>query len=177
MGNYSIPTHQGKYLPYKELQNKSFTWVFREHNVTAQFDVGKSFLEKISSWKPFPDVYPVLSQLKRHYKLVLISNGTAEILKKNAKKMKIEFDKIISAESIGAYKPSVDVFRYALKQLRIPISELLHIAAGYKYDIIPAKTLGIKTVWVKRKKMTQPGKISPDYEVTNLTPLSRILGL
>ena len=162
---------QGKYLPYEELQNKSFAQTFSEFNLSIRVNLGKKLLEKIPFWSSFPDVYPVLSQLKNRYKLVLISNGPLSILKANVQNMGIEFDKIISAEQIKAYKPSLEVFQYALKKLKTKVTEILHIAAGYKYDIIPAEILGIKTVWVNRKGIPPLGDIIPDDEITKLVDL------
>lgn len=167
---------QGKYAPYKDLQKKSFTQTFNELNIIPIKDrLDEQFLATISKLEPFPDVYPVLSKLKNSFKLVLVSNGLLSILRKNVKKMGIKFDKIISAELIGAYKPSLDVFRYVLKQLNCPSSEILHVAAGYKYDVIPAKTLGIRTIWVNRKQIPYPGKVSPDCEIRDLTKLPIVM--
>lgn len=166
---------KGKYAPYKNLQKKSFMQTFHEFNIPIKPRLDDKFLATISNLEPFPDVHPVLSKLKNSYKLVLVSNGPLSILKKNIKKMRIKFDKIISAELIGAYKPSLDVFRYVLKQLNCPLSEILHVAAGYKYDVIPAKALGIKTIWVNRKQIPYSGKVSPDYEIINLTKLPMVM--
>ena len=165
---------QGKYLPYEELQNRSFAQTFSQFNISNKYNLGKKLLEKIPFWNSFPDVYPVLSPLENRYKLVLISNGPLSILKANAQNMGIEFDEIISAEQIKAYKPSLEVFQYSLKKLNTKVTEILHIAAGYKYDVIPAETLGITTVWVNRKGILPPGDIIPDYEITKLVDLHQI---
>ena len=61
--------------------------------------------------------------------------------------------------------------------MNISASHILHVAAGYKYDVIPAKTLGIKIIWVNRKKIKIQEDIAPDYEMSDLTSLPSILGL
>ncbi|MBI2012257.1 haloacid dehalogenase type II [Candidatus Daviesbacteria bacterium] len=166
---------QKQYMPYNKIQEISLIKTLHKFNLFPGNNLGKKFLEQVPKWKPFTDVYPILSKLKNSYKLILVSNGPLSILKKNTKKMGIKFDKIISAESIRAYKPNTDVFRYLLRQLNYPLSEILHVATGYKYDVIPAKALGIKTIWVNRKQILYPGTVSPDYEIINLTKLPMVM--
>ena len=166
-----------KHLSYEELLNKSFTQTFGELDLYIKANLGKKLLDKIVDFNSFSDVFPVLSYLKKHYKLVIISNGPYKILTKNAQRMGIKFDQIISGEKIGFYKPATEVFQNALKQMNISASHILHVAAGYKYDVIPAKTLGIKIIWVNRKKIKIQEDIAPDYEMSDLTSLPSILGL
>lgn len=166
---------QEKYIPYDQLQNASFIQTLREFNIPLVGNPGKRLMNKIPTWQPFADVYPVLSKLKNNFKLSLISNGSLSILNKSAKKMRIKFDKILSAELIHSYKPDTNFFQCALKKLNRPVSEIIHVAAGYSYDIIPAKKIGLKTVWVNRSKVMLPGKILPDYEIPTLNHLIDII--
>lgn len=166
---------QAQYIPYEKIQQISFAKTLHEFNISKRFNLSQEFLRAIPKWSPFPDVYPVLSLLKNYFRLVLVSNSPPSILKNNAKSMNIRFNKIISAKLIQTYKPSPDVFRYVLKQLNVSTSEIIHVAAGYKYDVIPAKTLGIKTVWVNRKEIVRPEGILPDHEISKLTSLPYII--
>jgi 2-haloacid dehalogenase len=55
------------------------------------------------------------------------------------------------------------------------------VAQSLYHDIAPAKTLGLATVWVNRRKgktgfgATPPGQMEPDLEVADLAELARIL--
>lgn len=165
----------GSYIPYEDLLQESFQKTVATFGYADKKYLGKKLVEKITTWKPFPDVYIVISELKKRYQLAIISNGPREILKKNAMAMKIHFDKILSAEQIQAYKPSYRIFHYALDALGRAKNEILHIAAGYKYDILPTNALGITNVWINRKREPLPTTITPDYEVFDLFGLKQLL--
>ena len=164
----------GSYVPYAELHEKSFVKLLKSEKMPTKKNLGKLLTDRIYSWKTFPEVYTVLGKLKKIYKLALISNGSPELLKSNARSMGIDFDYIISAEDMKAYKPSLKVFQYASQKMGCPFSEMLHIAAGYKYDVIPAIQLGLSVIWVNRKNMT-PGVVKPNFEINNLDELIKLL--
>lgn len=164
----------GKYMPYVELHEKSFSQLFKVAKMPAKKNLGKLLTDRIYSWDAFPEVHAVLGKLKKTYKLALISNGPTELLEANAKKMGIDFDYIISAENMKAYKPSFKIFQYASKKIGHPFLEILHIAAGYKYDVIPATRLGLSVIWINRKNITPTG-IKPDFEINYLGELTKLL--
>ena len=165
----------GPYIPYEDLLQESFQKTFATFGYAYKKNLGKKLVKKITAWKPFPDDHTILSELQKRYQLAIISNGPQAILKKNALAMNIHFDKILSAEQIQAYKPSYRIFHYALDALGRPKNEILHIAAGYKYDILPTNALGITNVWINRKREPLPTTITPDYEVFDLFGLKQLL--
>jgi FMN phosphatase YigB (HAD superfamily) len=56
-------------------------------------------------------------------------------------------------------------------------SEVLHVFAGYKYDMFPASELGMKTVWINRKDDPLAGDAVPDYVKKGLRAVPDLLGL
>ena len=161
---------QKGYVPYQQLQRTCFNLLFNNLSVKIKDDISYLLLKRISTWSPFPDAYFVLNQLKNHFRLVVISNGPKLILRKNIKNLNIEFNNVISGESLKDYKPSLKVFTESLKRLGVSASEVLHVAAGYKYDIIPASALGIKTVWINRKKIDLKESVA-SYKISSLKEL------
>ena len=59
----------------------------------------------------------------------------------------------------------------------------MHIAQSIYHDIIPAKKIGLSTVWVNRRKgktgsgATLPARGKPDLEVSDLETLVSIMEL
>jgi FMN phosphatase YigB (HAD superfamily) len=97
-------------------------------------------------------------------------------------KLAVEFDLILTAQDIGSYKPDRRNFEYALKELAaigVPAARVLHVAQSLFHDIVPAKALGLKTVWVNRRHgkpgggATPPasGDATPDIEVASMAEL------
>lgn len=62
-----------------------------------------------------------------------------------------------------------------LERFKIPREKILHIAASYVHDIVPAKEMGFKAVWINRKSEKPKGGIKPDYEFSDLRPLINLL--
>lgn len=127
--------------------------------------------------KPFPEVEEVLRELKKSYKLVVLSNGDRDQLKKATRVMKVPFDLIVSAEMSRAYKPSPRIYSMALKLLKLKSSKVLHVA-GNQNDVLGAGSAGLKTVWVNRKKeqLDESGR-KPDYETVDFKELISKVGL
>ncbi len=53
--------------------------------------------------------------------------------------------------------------------------KVLHVAASYVHDIVPAKELGFHVAWINRKNEKVEGSIKPDYEFRDLRPLVNLL--
>ena len=86
----------------------------------------------------------------------------------------IEFDEVVVAEDVRQYKPGHGPFRRALELVRVPASQVLHVAFGYKYDIGPAQELGMHTAWVNRHAEEAPGEVRPDHEWRDLWGLAAL---
>ena len=125
----------------------------------------------------YPEAISVLKKLKEKYKLALISNTeqiSAEyvIEKYNLKEY---FDVIILSCDVGSLKPNPKIFKIALKKLKTKPGETLMVGDSFKNDIIGAKKLRIKTVWINRKNKTLPNTKEADFIIKNLTELIPIL--
>ncbi|HLA41021.1 MAG TPA: HAD family hydrolase, partial [Candidatus Glassbacteria bacterium] len=55
-----------------------------------------------------------------------------------------------------AYKPNPAIFRFALQRLGCSPQEIVHVAFGFQYDLIPASTVGMRTIYVNRNKGPRP---------------------
>jgi 2-haloacid dehalogenase len=121
-----------------------------------------------------------LQALKKRYRLAVISNIDDDLFAQTRKLLGVEFDAIVTAEQARSYKPSLRNFELALQTLGIPREQLLHAAQSIYHDVVPARSLGIATVWVNRKS-ARPGigavrtaEGNPDLEVPDLATLVRL---
>ena len=65
----------------------------------------------VGDWPAFPDTVAALQVLKRHYKLVILSNVDNESFALSNRRLGVTFDAIYTAEDIGSYKPGGREFR------------------------------------------------------------------
>ncbi|KAL4939594.1 hypothetical protein BDV06DRAFT_33938 [Aspergillus oleicola] len=119
-----------------------------------------AFGESVGSWPAFPDTVSALQVLKKHYKLVVLSNVDRESFSKtNAGSLAgFEFDRIITAQDVGSYKPDLKNFRYMLdtveREFGVKREEVLQTAQSQFHDHHPAREVGVKSVWIVRPGAT-----------------------
>jgi 2-haloacid dehalogenase len=137
--------------------------------------------ESLPDWKPFPDTIDALKKLKSLYRLAIISNIDDDLFEATARRLEVPFDWVITAQQARAYKPAHEVFEYALKKIGLPREQILHVAQSVYHDIVPARALGIHTVWVNRRAgqsgsgATMSAEGSPDLDVVDLRSLVEMI--
>lgn len=119
--------------------------------------------------KPFPEVIPVLRELRRRgYHLVIMSNSCHSIMDCNRKALEDQIDDVVLAEDVCAYKPQLSFFQQVERRLDTKEREHWHVAQGYFDDIIPGKRNQWKRVWVNREGEKGQAKWSPEHQVKTL---------
>ena len=63
---------------------------------------------------------------------------------------------------VGFEKPDKQIFELAISKLSTPANQIIHVGNRIDTDVIPAKSLGMKTVWVRR------GEANPDPTPSDL---------
>lgn len=136
----------------------------------------------LPSWCPFPDTVAALAALSKRYRLAVVSNVDDDLFRQTSAALGVRFDRVVTAQQVGAYKPNVQLFQRALAALALPAARVLHAAQSLYHDIGPAQTLGVTTVWVQRRHAdgfgaTPPAPARPDLVVPDLGSLVRMAGL
>jgi 2-haloacid dehalogenase len=114
----------------------------------------KTFGTSIGNWPAFPDSAQALAYLKRHYKLVILSNVDRQSFAISNKKLGVTFDAIRTAEDIGSYKPNPKNFEDLIATVRAlghDKSEILHTAQSLFHDHAPAEHIGLARCWINRR--------------------------
>lgn len=120
----------------------------------------------------------LLQNLKNGYKLVMISNFYG-----NLQTVLVEFGLrdffLCVAESavVGYSKPDERLFLKAFESFDTDAGRCMMIGDSYNKDIIPAKRLGYKTIWLKGRPWQENPVSTPlaDETITDLSELERIL--
>jgi 2-haloacid dehalogenase len=139
--------------------------------------------DSVRYWLPFPDTVNALRALKGRYRLAIISNIDDGLFALMARYLEVEFDYIVTAEQAGTYKPSPNNFELALDRIGVAPGKLLHVAESLFHDHVPAKRMGLDSVWVHRRAAkgdfgaTPPAEAESDLEVPDLESLVHALGL
>ena len=135
-------------------------------------------------WSPlyeelYPDTMECLRILKKKYKLGIIANQIPGA-EKRLEEMGIRryFDVIVSSAEEGVAKPDPRIFNIALIRAGCTPEQAVMIGDRIDNDIVPAKQMGMKTVWIRqgvgRYWNIQGDCETPGYEVNNLSELLSI---
>ena len=163
------------YRKYKEVLGLGVRRLFEEKGIMLSSEEEKIFADSINTWPPFNETTEVLRKIKEKYKLAILSNIDEDLIKHSIKLIGVEFDGVITAEQVKSYKPSHGHWKRMMDVFKIPKENVLHVAASYVHDIVPAKELGFRVAWINRKNETPKGNIKPDYKFRDLRPLIRLL--
>ena len=132
--------------------------IAREWGIAPDPALARAFGESVPDWPAFPDSAAALRHLKRHYRLVILSNVHRAGFAASNEKLEVEFDAIYTAEDIGSYKPDPRNFHYMLdrlaRDLGVSGSGILHTAESLFHDCAMARSLGLATAWIHRRAAT-----------------------
>ncbi len=150
---------------------------------TVEEDVRKDHVERIADYcyryvlHILKSSRKVLDTLQPKYKLVLVSNfyGNIETILKD---FRLEyFEQIVESAVVGVRKPDPAIYRLGVEATGYPAGQVAVIGDSYTKDIIPAKTVGCKAVWLKGEgwnEDTYDEKL-PDAVITDITQLTDLL--
>jgi 2-haloacid dehalogenase len=138
------------------------------------------FSGSVADWPAFPDSAGALQALHRTYRLAVVSNIDDDLFAASAARLGVRFDRVITAQQVRSYKPSLRNFEEAFARIGVPRDRILHVAQSLFHDIAPANRLGLSTVWVNRRKgqegsgATPPAEAKPTLEVPDLRTLAAL---
>ncbi|KAF4454374.1 hypothetical protein F53441_3091 [Fusarium austroafricanum] len=159
-------------LRYNVILLRSFKALAEELNLSVPEDETVHLESLVGTWLPFPDTVPGLEILKKHYKLIILTNMDNANASETVKRFQpVKFDRVYTAEDIGSYKPAKANFDYLFDHVTSDLSvhkdrgDLLHVARSLTADHVPAKRLGLRSVWISRGGETKEGQgVGGDYE-------------
>lgn len=137
------------------------------------FPPGKAaeLADSLGGWKPFADTNEALTQLKKHFRLGILSNIDRDLFAGTARHFDVKFDFIITAEDVQSYKPGVAHFNRMLTA-EGPPSQVLHVAQSLYHDGGPAGQLGLAFAWINRYKQVNDTRVRPTIETPDLKSLA-----
>ncbi len=179
-GRAEAATEAGAYLRYRDVLARSADAVCRELGVTAAPSALSTFGGSVGAWPAFPDSADALAGLHRRFKLAVITNCDDDLFAASNRRLGVAFDTVITAQQAGSYKPSTRNFELAFERIGEPRERILHVAQSLFHDHLPAKQLGMTTVWIDRRRgkagsgATPPVTAKPDMAVPSMAAFADI---
>ncbi|MDO8476652.1 MAG: haloacid dehalogenase type II [Candidatus Rokubacteria bacterium] len=179
-GEIESTAEHGPYRPYREVLTAVVSELGTRLGITISGADAARFADSVGDWPPFADTRAALAALKHRFRLAIISNVDDDLFARTNQQLGVEFDWIVTAQQVGSYKPSPNNFHHALARFGLPKAAILHVAQSLFHDHVPAKQLGLDTVWLNRRHgkagfgATPPATARPDLEVPDLATLARL---
>jgi 2-haloacid dehalogenase len=170
----------GGYLRYREVLARSAELVGRELGVQPDPAALAAFGGSVGAWPAFLDSADALARLHERFRLAVITNCDDDLFAASNARLGVTFDHVITAQQVGAYKPSTRNFEVAFERIGVPRERILHVAQSLFHDHVPAKHLGMKTAWIDRRHgrpgsgATPPADARPDLAVPSMAAFAEI---
>ncbi len=165
----------GDYKDFSEIGVAALQMVAAGNDITITKEQAEdAVIKPFKSLMPYKEVKQALEALRdQGFKLVALTNSsTSGLAEKLAfAGVKDNFDTLLSCETVGAFKPSLEVYSWALSKLNVQAEDAMMIAA-HGWDITGAKKAGMQTTFISRPgKQMYPLAQKPDYTVDTLDGL------
>ena len=135
---------------YLTVKRKALMYTLRSLKVNFTSENLDEFMQAYQLLTPFKDATDGLIRLSNKYRLVMLSNGEQHYLEHLAKnRIGIDFDSILSAETVSQFKPHPSVYRFAAKTLNLEPQHVMMVAA-HSFDILGARHSGFRGAYVNR---------------------------
>jgi 2-haloacid dehalogenase len=151
------------YKSYREVLALSLRGIGERLGVAVSAAQASGFGSSVGQWPAFPDSSEALRRLQERFKLAVITNCDDDLFGQSERRLGIAFDYVITAQQAGSYKPDHANFELAFERIEEPRERILHVAQSLFHDHVPAKALGMTTVWIDRRQ-GRGGGASPDVE-------------
>ena len=167
---------------YEQLQKEALDF-YRQNDKGDLAVMDKYGIPRLKWHKEYVRLYPetveVLKFLKAKYKIGVIANqslGTADRLRQWDILQFI--DLVIASAEEGVSKPDPRIFEIALERAGCKAENAVMIGDRIDNDVVPAKKMGMKTVWIRQGGgglwQLQGPEQQSDFTVDNLGELVKI---
>ena len=143
---------EGPFKRYRAVLTETTRRVAKRLEVELKPDDATALVSTIPYWPPFGDVGPALGELRKQgWKFALLTNCDRDIIALTQRRLPANFDAVVTAEDVSAYKPNPAHFRLFQSTFASSASAWIHVAQSYFHDIQPTHELGITKIWVNRQ--------------------------
>jgi 2-haloacid dehalogenase len=140
-------------------------------------EAARHVMDGFASLELHADVASGVDQLQQDgFRLVTLSNGASSVAERLLSNGNLRecFDRLLSVEDAGAWKPSPRAYAYAASECDVPPEELLLVAV-HPWDVDGARRAGLQSAWVNRTGAPFPAIFTePTYTVSSIEDIAEL---
>ncbi|MBI3752009.1 MAG: haloacid dehalogenase type II [Chloroflexi bacterium] len=177
-GRHEAEIEAGPYLAYRTVLERTARAIGSDLGLAISDEAAAAFGGSVADWPAFPDSAGALADLAARFRLGVITNCDDDLFAASERRLGVTFDPVVTAQQTRRYKPNPRGFELAFERIGLPTTRILHVAQSLFHDHVPAKRLGLTTVWVDRRGgrpgsgATPPATARPDLVVPDMRTLA-----
>ena len=155
----------------------------RELGLPTEATSAAAFQRDVLDWPAFEDSVAALKRLRKHFRLVAMTNADRVALSAYAHTLGDPFDDTVTCDETGVAKPDPQFFAYNRGRqaaFGYKFGEILHTAQSQYHDIGVATRLGYATCWIERRQgmkgfgaTPKPGDVTtPTFRFASMAELA-----
>ena|ERR1051326_1416515 len=166
---------QERYRSYRDVLTETAMRVANMYGWPLAYARAEFLAESLPHWKPFDDTNAALERMRAAgIKLGILTNCDDDLNAATRRNhFTVEFDLVITAQHVRAYKPAPAHFDAARE--RIGNARWLHAAQSDFHDIVPCNLFDVPNAWINRKKEMPLAGGVPTYEFEDVKGLAEFL--
>jgi 2-haloalkanoic acid dehalogenase type II len=153
----------GAYRPYEQLVREPAC------DVGLAASLGERLEQRWDDLQPWPEAHQALRALQ--VPLAVATNCSVRLGERAARRVGTPFHTVVTAESVGFYKPRAEPYRAVLSALGTEPARTLFVA-GSASDVPGAKAVGMPVYWHNRIGLPSRDDTRPDYLEPTLDKLA-----
>lgn len=179
---FEAEAERGAYMSYREVLATALRGLGARYQLAPTTQELQRFSTSVGDWPAFPDSAGALARLEQRFRLGVITNCDDDLFALSNRRLGVGFDWVITAQQARSYKPSLNNFHLAFERIGVPVERILHVAQSLFHDHVPARQLGLTSVWINRRHeksgfgATPPAAAAPDLELPSLQALADLVG-
>ncbi|XP_054655125.1 N-acylneuraminate-9-phosphatase [Dunckerocampus dactyliophorus] len=126
-----------------------------------------------------PEICNLLKQLRKRYKLLLLTNGNAQTQREKVEAVGCErfFDAVVVGGDYAEQKPFPSIFRLCFDLLQVEARDCIMVGDSLDTDIQGGFSAQVRaTIWINSTGDEVPvGSVTPDYTISTVLDLEDIL--
>ncbi len=169
--------------PYPDDIERGWSVVAKKLGLPDTPALARGFRDSVSEWPGFADSKEALWRLRRHCRLVAMTNTQRWAVSYFESTLGQPFDDTVTSDDALCEKPDPQFFAYTRGRLStrgFTLADTLHVAQSQYHDIGVARSLGYKVCWIERRQgkpgfggtKSVPKLTEPDYHFSTIGELA-----
>ncbi len=158
---------------YTKLGEHNLNWYDINYWISyfgLEISPNKIFEKYESQVQIYPEVIPLLEEIRKNFILIVITAMPSEFLIPKMKKLGKYFKFSFSALSDFKELKNFEIYSKISKALKVHPEQILHIGDHWEFDYLAARKAGMNAIYLNRSN-TKKG----NFVVNNLTEIKRVI--